>query len=101
MNNRNIEIANEILRQLGGRNKLTMMIGMKDAFAIENGLVFKFKMSKVANYVSIVLNGNDLYDITFKSLRGLNQKDVEMLEDVYYDDLKRIFENTTKLYLSL
>ena len=101
MSSRNIEIANEILKQLGGRNKLTMMIGMKDAFAIENGLVFKFKMSKIANYVSIVLNGNDLYDVTFKKLRGFNSKDVEILEDVYCDDLKSIFENTTKLYLSL
>lgn len=101
MSSRNQEIAKTILMQMGGSNRLNAMIGAKYFAAIENGLSFRFKMSKAANYVKITLNSLDLYDIEFGKVWGKNFKIVKTVNDVYDDQLKSIFERTTGLYLSL
>jgi hypothetical protein len=93
------QIADTILLQLGGYGKLKAMIGA-DNFAHDKdgSLSFRFKGSRKFKNCKIKLNGNDLYDIEFYSQRG---EVVESREDIYAEDLKRIFEKTTGLYLSL
>lgn len=99
--NMNQQIAATILQQLGGHSRLNAMLGLKDVFAVENGLSFKIKVHAAANYVKITLNGLDLYDVEIGKLRGMNYNIVKQVSDVYFDDLKSIIENTCKVHLSL
>ncbi len=94
--------ADIILSQLGGTGRLSAMIGAKHFFSDDDGntLVFKFKGSKVANYVRITLTPADTYTVDFKKIRGVEAKDVKVFEDVYADMLRDIFESTTGLYLT-
>lgn len=98
INENNMAIANEISKQMGGNGKLKAMIGAKDFMAIENGFAFKYPKAK---YVKITLNGKDLYDVEFSSIRGGKQKVLNTYNDVYATDLKGLFERETGLYLSL
>ena len=91
-------IAETILKQLGGANRLSAMIGAKNFVIIDNGVGFKYPTGK---YVQIKLNGKDLYDVNFKSIRGTNIKDIKTFNDVYFDELIPVFENHSKLYLTL
>lgn len=99
------DVATTIIKQLGGSGKLNTMIGMKNAAYGDEGrghLTFRFKGSRKANSVKIVLTGKDLYDITFYKIgRGVNIKEVKTFDDVFADQLIEIFESFTGLYLSL
>jgi hypothetical protein len=90
-----------LIKQLGGAGKLQMMIGAKDFLKDKNSLSFKFKGSKKANYVKITLNPKDLYDVSFKKIRGMKVTDVKDFKDLDVSQLKPTFEKTTELYLSL
>jgi len=91
------------IQQLGGFGKLQAMVGANNFVQSkeEAWVSFKFKGSKVANYIKIHLNGNDLYDIEFGKIWGHKYKVVEKLDDVYFDSLVELFEKTTGLYLRL
>lgn len=95
-----IEIAKIILDQLGGQRRLVVMTGANNFIAVKNGLSFKLK-SRIANYVKIVLNGNDLYDIEFQKLIGTKSKKVAEYNDIYFDQLIPIVEKETGMYLKL
>lgn len=97
---RNKEIAQIILNQLGGAGRLNAMTGAYNFVAIDNGVSFKIK-NRSANYIKIVLNGKDLYDVEIGRISGMNYKVVKKQEDVYVDDLKEIIEKSTGMYLSL
>lgn len=101
---RRMEIANIILQQLGGPARLKMMCGAKDFIAVENGVQFRIgRNAKNVNKVRIVLNGSDLYDVEFGNLRvGKNvvYKIIDSSNDVYAEDLVRVFEAASGLYLS-
>lgn len=97
---RNQEIANTILTQLGGANRLSMMTGAYNFVAIQNGLSFKIKNPK-ANYIKITLNGKDLYDLEVGRIRGNTYKVVHQSNDLYFDMLKPAIEKATGMYLSL
>jgi hypothetical protein len=85
-----------IFRQLGG-NKFRVMTGATFMTSGENTLCVKFKGSRNANYMTITLNSNDLYDM--KIQKGI--KVVSEFNDVYNDMLQSIFTNVTGLYTSL
>jgi hypothetical protein len=93
-------IAKIILQQLGGQGKLVMMTGAYNFVAIKNGIAFKIKNRKV-NYIKIVLNGKDLYDVTFSKIFGTSIKTVSEHKDVYFDELIPLFEKQTGMYLKL
>ena len=95
-----IEIAKIILDQLGGQRRLVVMTGANNFIAVKNGLSFKLK-SRIANYVKIVLNGNDLYDIEFQKLISTKSKKVAEYNDIYFDQLIPIVEKETGMYLKL
>jgi len=85
------------LKQLGG-NKFIAMTGAKNFGFGKDGLSFKIgRNAKAVNYVVIDLNGKDLYDIKFqKGTRVLKQ-----VNDVYADQLQKIFTKYTGMYTSL
>lgn len=116
------QIANTMIEQFCG-NRAFAMIGLKSVVygttkseenIIHSGKVgdvyvdiqFKAKSAKVngksPNGLRIVYNVNsDLYSMVFYRLHGLNVTELKVVEMVYCDMLKDIFEDTTKLYLSL
>ena len=54
-----------------------------------------------ANYLRITLNGKDLYDVQFTSIRGTSMKVKSEFYDLYWDQLRQIFEEVTGFYTSL
>ncbi len=99
------EIAKIILNQLGG-NKLIAMTGAKNLCALDEqcgGLSFKLpKFSGVkVNYVKIVLNGSDLYDVEFGRIYGNKYTVISKHYDIYCDMLVELFEKETGLLAKL
>src|SRR5574344_525040 len=88
-----MSVAQNIVLQLGG-NRFRTMTGAKDFVGGENHLTFKlpanFAKNKI-NLVKIELNGNDLYDVTYYYLRGVNLRVVHKDENVFCGDLQRFF----------
>ena len=92
------EVAQEILKQLGGKRFL-VMTGSSKLVADKNLLGMKLaRNSSGANYLKIKLNGLDLYDIEFISIRGASFNVKHEFNDIYNDQLVSIFEETTGLY---
>jgi hypothetical protein len=92
-------VANTIISQLGGFKRLKMFTGANNFVAYPNGVSFKIK-SKSVNYVKIILNSMDLYDLTFAKISGDKLINVKEFNGIYNDQLVDIFENTTGMYLS-
>ena len=95
-------IANEIYRQLGG-NRFRVMTGAKMMVSTENGIRMRIGRNKTnANYMEVVLNSMDLYDITFAKVTRMGEmKSVKTYDNVYNDMLVEIFESHTGMYTSL
>lgn len=96
----NIEIANTILNQLGG--KLFMRItGSKNPVAIENGLQIELSENKLkATHLQIILDPSDTYSIKFLKRKGENTVVFNEHSDIYCNQLKEIFEEETGLLTS-
>lgn len=101
---RNNEVASEILRQLGGKNRLEAMIGANSYAYSENSLSFKFcRNPGYFKGVEIILNGLDLYNIKFFCQKNAPSFEVTFEEtiNVYAEDLQRIFTEKTGLDIHL
>ena len=101
MNNK--EIAQEILRQLGGK-KFIAMTGSKNFTSSKNDkgeAVLTMHLTKnksKAKYLSITLNSLDLYDLEFSTTnKDYEYIVVETHNDVYNDMLQEIFTSVTGL----
>lgn len=94
------EIAGTILQQLGGGSRVKIMTGAKRFIAADNGLLIGLTRGL---YVQISLTALDLYDAhTFKVKRGTLDRVVKNEETgLYNDQIKKWFETSTGLYLSL
>src|SRR4051812_26447364 len=95
-----LTIAHEILAQLGGTNRLNLMLGLKARpVGGERDLTFfwKCKALKSINGIRITLEPSDTYKVEFLRLRSLECKTVETVEDVYAEDLREVFYNHTGL----
>jgi len=93
-----MEVATEILRQLGG-NKFIAMTGSKQFCADDDMLIFKIpgNLSK-ANRVRITLNSMDLYDVEFLKInRKFDIIIIKEYNNVYNEDLQDIFTSVTGL----
>jgi len=97
---RDIEIAKIILMQLGGSNRLQMFTGAYNFVAVPYGVSFRIKNRSV-NYVKIVLNAMDTYDIEFGRISGVNYKIVKELSGIYNDQLVEVFTRYTGMVLRL
>jgi len=99
------QVAQTILAQLGG-NRFIAMTGAKNFTRAEDGrgrLAFKLprKANDGINYVAVTLNQMDTYDVDFLSITGLKVREVSDFSNVYADQLRTIFEETTGLRTSL
>jgi len=97
--------ANEIIKQLGGIQRLYAMIGAHNFIRSdkERYMAFKFKQKtpEKINYVKITLNSMDTYDIEFGWIRGLNYTVRTSLSGIYGDTLRQTVADTIKLNLAL
>ncbi|MBO7714602.1 MAG: hypothetical protein J6S85_13585 [Methanobrevibacter sp.] len=108
----NKEIATTILKQLGG-NKFIAMTGTKNFIAIERGMICKIgKNASKANYLEIVLNGDDTYTMRFikftncrmtKDYKFIDAKRETLKEyqHIYFDQLQELFTEYTHMYTHL
>lgn len=94
------EVAKTIVAQLG--NRALFMLGAQHLLAIESGLQFAVRGSKLANRIVIKLDaGTDTYTVQFWKVRGASCKQVSEYEMVYVDSLHRLIESETGLRVSL
>lgn len=96
-------VAETTLQQIGNYGKLKAMIGASNfSFDGSGALTFSFKLCSKANVVRIELHWTDTYKVIFSKgavWKGLQE--VETIEDVYAEDLRKVFEDFTGLRLSL
>ena len=92
-------IAMEIAKQLGGQNRLKIMLGAYNFVAVKNGLSFRISGRKI-NYIKITVE-LDVYNIEFGLIRGNNYTVKNTYNGVYDDQLKSFIEQETGMYLSL
>jgi methenyltetrahydromethanopterin cyclohydrolase len=97
--------VNDMFAALGGTNRLSAMIGAKHlSFSDKDKPYITFKhipSGCSTNYFKMTLNGLDLYDLEFIRVRANKVTVVKSVENVYASDVRRIFEETTGLYLTL
>jgi len=106
MDDRASGIVETIYQQLGGKG-FAMMIGMNFPILVSEDkktgnvtATFRWRAhaNDSLNLMEVTLDeGKDLYRVTFGSLRGGEAKRQPTLKDIYCEDLRRIFEQTTGL----
>lgn len=95
-----MNIAQTIASQLG--HKALFMIGAKNLIAGKNYLQMRLgRNSGHWNVLKIVLNGLDLYDMTFYKIRKLTVTKEKTVDNIYCDQLHDIIESETGLRTSL
>ena len=105
---RQMEIAKTIGNQLGGIGRVKMMTGAKKFSVLPEqgdylgGLDIQFPLPQhkgAVNYFKVLLAGNDTYTVEVGVERGGARKVKDTVNDVYAEDLARLFEKLTGLYL--
>ena len=94
-----ITIATEILNQLGGK-RFTFMTGAKNFGTLTNKAGIGFKVMG-GQYIRIVLNSMDTYDIERFKMRKMEKIKVRTEEGIYCDMLCDSFTRLTGLNTSL
>lgn len=95
-------VATTILSQLGG-GKFIAMTGSKNFVGSDDTLSFWTPLTNGINRVSITLDCNDTYRVTFSkwNARKLESVIVHTVGNVYADQLGDIFTNQTGLLVRL
>lgn len=85
----NREIAMNIIETIKTLDRFAMMSwGAKNLTIIKNGLRFKSSgLVKHKGFVTITLNGLDLYDVEFGRVRKCEYKTVSTVSNIYFDNL--------------
>lgn len=92
-----LTVAKTILEQLGG-NRFIAMTGACNLSGTETSLNFKIgRNPKNVTHIRVLLNGLDLYNVTFYRVRGTNIHVLHELENVYAEDLQGLFTEITGL----
>ena len=95
-------IATTILQQLGG-NRFIAMTGAKNLVAEENALIFRLPENLTKNRITTVgiyLEPSDTYRMKFIRQEGAPTFAIDVvaeLDDIYCEDLQRIFAQITGL----
>lgn len=94
----NQEVANEILRQLGGR-QFIFATGVKNLVSTPKSLTMKLpRCNTSAKWLEITVTHKDLYNIVFVKLdKQFQRKIVKEYTDMFHDQLVPIFEKETNL----
>lgn len=98
-----LTVANTILAQLGGA-RFAAMTGAKGFVGDTNSLAFRLPSNfatKGINVVKVTLDPSDTYTVTFAKLRGVKYTVIAEANDVYNDNLRRVFTSYTGLDTSL
>jgi len=106
--NQQVEIAQTIMNQLGGR-KFVAMTGAKDHVALESGVRFKIGRNATScNTVSIEYDASrDLYNMVFEKVSiskktfDVSRKLIKRVDGVFCDQMQAIFTEVTGMYTSL
>lgn len=95
-------VAETILLQLGGMNRLKMFTGAYNFSALPNGVSFRIKSRgySLVNYVKITLTPADLYNVEYGRIHNNKYRVIEEDFGLYNDMLVRSFESATNMYLS-
>lgn len=95
-------IAETILVQLGGMNRLKMFTGAYNFGALPNGVSFRIKSRgySLVNYVKITLTPADLYNVEYGRIHNNKYRVIEEDFGLYNDMLVQSFESATNMYLS-
>jgi hypothetical protein len=80
---------------------LKTLVGSTHVYAGPRKAEFTFKMCRKADVCRIEYTVDDTYKMTFLKIVGHQLVEVEVFDGIYYDDLKKVFESFTGLYLSL
>jgi hypothetical protein len=106
MTEKHMEIAKTIQHQMNGLR----MIGARNLIAGETGTGFGYlqfqygaglKAANKSTHCRVVLEPDDTYTVKFFKVRGTNCTEVSIHDTVYCDDLIRLFEKETTLYLTM
>jgi len=95
-----MDVALTILGQMGGAGRVKAMIGAS-YLQVPNGVGIKWpsRTPGRGNYVEVVLDPSDTYNVTFYNIRGGGKRVVKEYTFVYAEDLVRLFEGQTGYYL--
>lgn len=103
-----LEVANEILRQLGGREFLALtgarnLVGGEDSLSMQVSASAQIPLKNRCTHVRITLDPMDTYLVEFLrfSRKKLEFTECSRHEGVYCDGLKDLFEAQTGLYVTL
>lgn len=96
-----IMIAETIIQQMGGFNRLRAMIGARDYIGLDSGVKFRFSGNRKMNVAQIILNGLDLYDLTIYKIVAPDVETVYAASNLYAEDLGRVFTEATGLDLRI
>ena len=101
------QIANTTLAQMGGRSFLALT-GGSASFDADGTLTVRLKNGsarKGINYVTITLDANDTYSMTFGRVwirkGNIGQRQVAKHDGLYCDNIQDVFEAETGLYVTL
>lgn len=112
-----LTVANEILRQLGGRQFIAMT-GVKNLVGEENSLTMTLPTNQAkAKWLEIKLTADDTYTFTYYRMKRTLDKEffeltgqkfykerletIKTVEGLYFDMIVEEFERTTGFYTKL
>lgn len=97
------EVGQIILDQMGGYRRLMLMLGVKQFISLPNGVKFMWpnRERSKGNMVQIILDPSDTYTVTFFNVGRGQAKKIKEIDNVYAEDLVRIFERQTGWYLRM
>lgn len=93
------QVAKIIYEQLGGRG-FGLMVGAKNLMSHADGrgaLSLRFKGSRKANYLKVILTDRDDYTLEFCKVSRYDFDKVKTIEGVYADSLQEVFRAETGL----
>ena len=94
-----MSVAQTILRQLGG-NKFVTMTGAKQLIVYPDALSFQLPTGTTknkSNYVKVILNKNDLYNVSFFKIFRLEMREISSFDGISAEGLGDLFTAETGL----
>lgn len=92
-----MQVAETILQQLGGRGRLSAMLGANNFVGDHNSLTFRWKARSTWKGLKVTLQGDDTYTLMFFRVRGGKTTLHTPIGQVYAEDLIRVCEHETGL----
>lgn len=96
-----MDVAQTIIKQLGGIGRLSAMTGAYNFIYDTCSIQFKFRNRTGPNFCKVTLDPDDTYTVEFGRLVKWELRQPKKVEGIYCDGLIPLFEKTTGLYLSL